>query len=233
MKGKLYLIPATIGDTSIDRVIPAYVKEVIANIKHYIVENERSARRMLIKMGIPTAIDDLTFLILDEHTDKTDLSHFLKHIEQGDIGLLSEAGVPCVADPGGEIVALAHSRKIRVVPLVGPSSILMAIMASGLNGQNFAFNGYLPVKGPERIQKLKQLENRSRIERQAQLFIEAPYRNNQLLKDLLLTCNEHTRLCIASEISTNEEYIETNTLSNWKTHLPELHKKTVIFILQA
>ena len=233
MSGKLFLIPATIGDTETDRVIPEYVKETVARIKHYIVENERSARRMLIKLGIPTPIDELTFYILDEHTDKASISQFLEHINDGDIGLLSEAGVPCVADPGSEIVALAHARNIKVIPLVGPSSILLSIMASGLNGQNFAFNGYLPVKGPDRIQKLKLLENRSRLEKQAQLFIEAPYRNNQLVNDIITACSEHTRLCIASEISTKDEFIATQTIGYWKKHLPELHKKTVIFIIQA
>jgi 16S rRNA (cytidine1402-2'-O)-methyltransferase len=233
MKGRLFLIPAIIGDTEIDRVIPAYVKEVVAGIKHYIVENERTARRMLIKLGIPTPVNDLKFLVFDEHTDKTHISYFLDHINEGDIGLLSEAGVPCVADPGSEIVALAHIHKIQVVPLTGPSSILMSIMASGLNGQNFAFNGYLPVKSPERIKKLKQLENRSKTEHQSQLFIEAPYRNNQLLKDIIAACSENTWLCIASEISTKEELIITNTIGYWKNHVPELHKKTAIFIIQG
>lgn len=233
MKGKLYLIPATIGDTEVNHVIPAYVKEVVAGIKRYIVENERTARRMLIKLGIPTPIGELKFLILDEHTDKSNISHFLDQIEDGDIGLLSEAGVPCVADPGSEIVALAHSLQISVVPLVGPSSILMSIMASGLNGQNFAFNGYLPVKGPERIKRLKQLESRSKTEHQSQIFIEAPYRNNQLLKDIIVSCNENTFLCVASEISTRDEFIATKTIGLWNKHLPDLHKKTVIFIIQA
>lgn len=233
MKGRLFLIPATIGDSAIDQVIPAYVKEVVASIKHYIVENERSARRMLIKLEIPTIINELKFLILDEHTDKSNISHFLDNIEGNDIGLLSEAGVPCVADPGSEIVALAHTLNIKVVPLVGPSSILMSVMASGLNGQNFAFNGYLPVKSDERIRKLKHLENRSRSENQSQMFIEAPYRNNQLLKDITTACNDNTRLCIASEISTTNEMIETKTVNFWRNHLPELHKKTVIFIMQA
>jgi 16S rRNA (cytidine1402-2'-O)-methyltransferase len=233
MKGNLYLIPATLGDTPVDQVIPTYVKAVVSGIKQYIVENERSARRMLIKLGISTPIDELKFLILDEHTDVTNISHFLDNIEEGDIGVLSEAGVPCIADPGSEIVALAHSRKIKVVPLVGPSSILMSVMASGLNGQNFAFNGYLPIKSDERIKKLKQLEYRSKLENQSQLFIEAPYRNNQLLKDIITACHENTRLCIASEISTKDEMIATNTVVFWKNHLPDLHKKTVIYIIQA
>jgi 16S rRNA (cytidine1402-2'-O)-methyltransferase len=191
MKGKLYLIPALIGDTAVENVIPAYIKEIVSGIRHYIVENERTARRMLIKLGIQIPINELKFYILDEHTDRVDIPNFLNITDQEDIGLLSEAGVPAVADPGSEIVALAHLRNIRVVPLVGPSSILLSLMASGLNGQNFAFNGYIPVKGPERTRKLKQLEHRSGIERQSQIFIEAPYRNDQLLKDIISICNEN------------------------------------------
>jgi 16S rRNA (cytidine1402-2'-O)-methyltransferase len=233
MKGKLYLIPALIGDTPVENVIPGYIKSVVTGIRHYIVENERTARRMLIKLGIQIPIDDLKFYILNEHTSQSDIPDFLDIAEQEDVGLLSEAGVPAVADPGSEVVAIAHSRNIKVVPLVGPSSILMSLMASGLNGQNFAFNGYIPVKSPERNMKLKQLENRSDKEKQSQIFIEAPYRNNQLLRDIISVCNENTRLCIASEISTENEFIQTHNLIYWKKHLPELHKKTVIFILQA
>jgi 16S rRNA (cytidine1402-2'-O)-methyltransferase len=233
MKGKLYLIPTLIGDTSVEKVIPVYIKEVVSGIRYYIVENERTARRMLLKLGIQKPIDDLKFFILNEHTDPSDIPNFLNIAEQEDVGLLSEAGVPAVADPGSEIVAIAHSRIITVVPLVGPSSILMSLMASGLNGQNFAFNGYIPVKGPERIKKLKHLESRSAIEQQSQIFIEAPYRNNQLIKDIFSICNENTRLCIASEISTENEFIQTHSIKYWKSHSPELHKKTVIFILQA
>jgi 16S rRNA (cytidine1402-2'-O)-methyltransferase len=233
MKGKLYLIPALIGDTAIEKVIPAYIKEIVSGIRYYIVENERTARRMLIKLGIRVPIDDLKFYILNQHTDDSEIPAFLDIAETEDIGLLSEAGVPAVADPGGAIVALAHLRGIRVIPLVGPSSILMSLMASGLNGQNFAFNGYIPVKDPDRSRKLRQLENRSGSEHQSQIFIEAPYRNNQLLKDIISNCNENTMLCIASEISTENEFIQTHPLKYWKTHTPDLHKKTVIYILQS
>jgi 16S rRNA (cytidine1402-2'-O)-methyltransferase len=233
MKGKLYLIPALIGETAVDKVIPAYVKEIVSGIRHYIVENERTARRMLIKLGIQIPVSELKFYVLDEHTELNAIPEYLNIAEDEDIGLLSEAGVPAVADPGSDIVALAHLRKIRVIPLVGPSSILMSLMASGLNGQNFAFNGYIPVKVPERIKKLKQLESRSGSESQSQIFIEAPYRNNQLLKDIISVCRENTFLCIASEISTENEFIQTHPIIYWKNNLPELHKKTVIFILQA
>jgi 16S rRNA (cytidine1402-2'-O)-methyltransferase len=231
MIGKLYLIPSSIGETKIEKVIPSYVKEVVSGIKHYIVENERTARRMLIKLEIPIAIDDLRFYILNEHTDKSTISDYLKAAEKEDIGLITEAGVPAIADPGSEIVALAHMQNIRVVPLVGPSSILLAMMASGLNGQNFAFNGYLPVKSLERIRKIKQLESRSQAENQSQIFIEAPYRNNQLLKDILSTCSDQTLLCIAANISADDEFITTRPIFMWRKETPELHKIPAIFIL--
>jgi 16S rRNA (cytidine1402-2'-O)-methyltransferase len=231
MIGKLYLIPSSIGETKIEKVIPSYVKEVVSGIKHYIVENERTARRMLIKLEIPIAIDDLRFYILNEHTDKSTISDYLKAAEKEDIGLITEAGVPAIADPGSEIVALAHMQNIRVVPLVGPSSILLAMMASGLNGQNFAFNGYIPVKSLERIRKIKQLESRSQAENQSQIFIEAPYRNNQLLKDILTTCGDQTLLCIAANISADDEFITTRPIFMWRKETPELHKIPAIFIL--
>ena len=231
MIGKLYLIPSSIGETKIEKVIPSYVKEVVSGIKHYIVENERTARRMLIKLEIPIAIDDLRFYILNEHTDKSTISDYLKAAETEDIGLITEAGVPAIADPGSEIVALAHMQNIRVVPLVGPSSILLAMMASGLNGQNFAFNGYIPVKSLERIRKIKQLESRSQAENQSQIFIEAPYRNNQLLKDILSACSDQTLLCIAANISADNEFITTRPILMWRKETPELHKIPAIFIL--
>lgn len=231
MKGRLYLVPVTIGDTDADKVIPSYVRTIIDDIRYYIVENERTARRMLIRMGIQTAIDDLTFYILDKHTPKEEITSYLDPAENEDIGLLSEAGVPAIADPGSEIVAMAHRKKIRVVPLVGPSSILMAMMASGLNGQNFAFNGYLPIQKTDRTKKIRQLEARSYTERQSQIFIEAPYRNDQLLNDILATCSNQTRLCIAANITSENEYIATKSVSSWKKNPVDLHKRPVIFIL--
>lgn len=232
MKGKLYLIPSTIGETPVQNVIPQQVVEIINNIKYYIVENERTARRQLIKMGIKTLINQLEFFVLDEHTDKTRLDDFLKPCEEFDIGLLSEAGVPAVADPGSEIVALAHSKNIKVVPLVGPSSILLALMASGLNGQCFAFQGYLPVKGPERIKAIKNLESLSFSQKQTQIFIEAPYRNNQMLDDLIANCTPTTLICVACNLTTSSEFIKTLTPAGWKKHKPDLHKKPAIFLIQ-
>lgn len=231
--GNLYLIPVTLGDNKVTSVLPGSVLEIIQHIDYYIVENVRTARRMLIKMGLKKSIDSLTFFTLDKHTNKREIDSFLYPAIHHNIGLLSEAGVPGVADPGAEIVKLAHYKNIRVIPLVGPSSILLALMASGLNGQNFAFNGYLPVKKPERIHRIKELEKRSKLENQSQLFIETPYRNNQLLEDITSNCQPATRLCIAADITLETEFIQTRTIKGWTKHLPELHKRPAIFILQA
>lgn len=231
MKGKLYLIPSTIGETTVDQVIPLFNRSVINKIRHYIVENERTARRSLIKMGIECAIDDLEFFVLNKHTKKEDIPEFLRKAETNDLGLLSEAGVPAVADPGSEIVCLAHQKKIEVIPLVGPSSILLALMASGLNGQNFAFAGYLPVQKAERIHRIRQLEYRSKTENQTQLFIETPYRNNQLLEDILDVCTPATQLCIATDITTEDSFIKTKDIQVWKKKKPDLNKRPTIFIL--
>jgi 16S rRNA (cytidine1402-2'-O)-methyltransferase len=232
MKGSLYLIPTTIGETMAEEVMPSKIQHVVNSIQYYIVENERTARRQLIKMGIKTPIDDLTFYVLDEHTDKKNIPAFLDPCETENVGLLSEAGVPAVADPGSEIVAIAHEKGIRVIPLVGPSSILLSLMASGMNGQSFVFHGYLPVKPPERLKKIKEIELASGKLHQTQIFIEAPYRNNQLLNDLLSTCNGQTRICIACNITQSDEFIKTFPVSQWKSQKPELHKKPTIFLLQ-
>jgi 16S rRNA (cytidine1402-2'-O)-methyltransferase len=232
MNGSLYLIPSTIGETSVDRVIPAEVQQIVNSIKFYIVENERTARRQLIKMGIKTLIDDLTFFVLNEHTNKDIIHTFLTPCETENVGLLSEAGVPAVADPGSDIVAIAHDKGIRVVPMVGPSSILLSLMASGMNGQNFVFHGYLPVKPHDRIKRIKEIESASGKLRQAQIFIEAPYRNNQMLNDLITGCNPQTRLCIACNITQDDEFIKTLPIGTWKKQKPDLHKKPTIFVLQ-
>lgn len=231
MKHKLYLVPATIGETTAEKVIPAYVQEVIQDIKVFIVENERTARRQLIKMGIKTPIDNLTFFVLNKHTDRATISTFLEPIKEGDIGLLSEAGVPCVADPGSDIVYLAQERGVQVVPLVGPSSILMALMASGMNGQCFTFHGYLPVKPHERSRKLKELEHLSLKNNQTQIFIEAPYRNNQMLDDIIKSCSANTLVCVACNISQDDEYIKTKWVRDWKKNKPDLHKKPSLFLM--
>lgn len=231
MKGKLYLIPTTIGDTPVNHVIPQLNLSIINQIKYYIVENERTARRSLIKMGIKIPIDDLEFFLLNKHTRKEDIPEFLKFTDKYDLGLISEAGVPAVADPGSEIVSLAHERNIEVIPLTGPSSILLALMASGLNGQNFAFAGYLPVNKSERILRIRQLEQRSKAENQSQLFIETPYRNNQLLETVLNTCLPDTQLCIATDITNQNAFIKTRSILAWRKKKPDLNKRPTIFIL--
>jgi 16S rRNA (cytidine1402-2'-O)-methyltransferase len=233
MPGKLYLIPSMIGETRFEQVIPAIIKEIINRIRHYIVEDERTARRTLIKLGIQIPIDELRFYLLNKHTHSAEIPSYLAITENEDMGLLSEAGVPAIADPGKEIVLLAHERNIEVVPLVGPSSILLAMMASGLNGQNFAFNGYLPVKPAERIQKLKLLEKRSQAEDQSQLFIETPYRNNTLLKDIIATCSEGTLLCIAANITSPDAFILTQSISAWRKMSLDLTKQPAIFIIHG
>ncbi len=233
MQGKIYLIPNTLGDCSIDAAIPHEVKFLASKIRYFIVENERTVRRYLKKIDKSIDIDALQFFLLNKHTEKKDLTDFIKPaLEGNDIGIISEAGIPCIADPGSEIVLLAHKKNIPVVPLVGPSSIFLALMASGLNGQNFAFNGYLPIESNQRIKKLKELEKRSLYEDQTQIFMETPYRNNQLNQDIFKACNDNTLLCIASNITTPDENIKTRSVSEWEKNPPDLHKIPCIFILK-
>lgn len=234
MNGQLFLIPASIGNCEVNKVIPEYVTDVINSLKFFIVENERTARRYLLKAGFRGQIDDLTFFLIDKHSDRKQYRSYLSPAQLGkNIGVLSEAGAPAVADPGADIVAIAHELNIKVVPLVGPSSILLALMASGLNGQNFSFHGYLPVKGNARTKKIRALESLSLHNNQTQVFIEAPYRNNQLLKDIISACHSTTRLCVAADITSSTEFIKTKKVSDWKGNLPDLHKRPAIFLLQA
>jgi len=232
MNAKVYLIPTTLGDSPVENVIPPHVVNIINSTNHYIVENIKTARRYLIKAGIKTKIDDLTFYELNKHTSPSEYASFLNPTnENQNIGIISEAGTPGVADPGADIVAIAHRKNIPVVPLVGPSSILLSVMASGLNGQSFAFVGYLPIKKHDRIKRIKELERKSQAENQTQLFIETPYRNNQLLDDILSTCNSETKLCIATDITLETEYIKTKSIREWKKGLPNIHKHPTIFLL--
>lgn len=229
---KLYLIPTTLGDTTIERVLPPDLKSIISAIPVFIVENLRSARRFLKKVNPAIVIDDLRFFELNEHTDRKELNRFLEPISEGlDIGIISEAGCPAVADPGADVVKLAHTKDIHVIPLVGPSSILLALMASGMSGQNFAFNGYLPVKNPEKAQQIKFLERRMQSEGQTQIFIEAPYRNMQLFDDLLKNCDPQTMLCIAADITLESEFIRAKPVSYWKAHQPDIQKRPTIFMI--
>ena len=229
---KLFLIPSTLGDTRIERVLPPDLTAIISSISVFIVENIRTARRFLKKVNPAIVIDDLTFFELNQHTDKKEISRFLEPIQTGqDIGIISEAGCPAVADPGAEVVKIAHIRNIQVVPLVGPSSILMALMASGMSGQNFAFNGYLPIKNPEKSNQIKMLEKRMQSEGQTQIFIETPYRNMLLLDELLKNCEPQTMLCIAADITLDTEFILSKPVSYWKTNLPDIQKRPAIFMI--
>lgn len=229
---KLYLIPTTLGNTTIERVLPPELTPIISSISVFIVENIRTARRFLKKVNPTIVIDNLTFFELNQHTDKKEISRFLEPIQNGqDIGIISEAGCPGVADPGADVVKIAHIRNIQVIPLVGPSSILMALMASGMSGQNFAFNGYLPIKNPEKALQIKFLEKRMQTEGQTQLFIEAPYRNVQLLNDLLQNCDPLTMLCIAVDITLDTEFILSKPISYWKTNIPDIQKRPAIFMI--
>lgn len=231
----LYLIPVTLGDTPIERVLPAYNKEVILSIRHFIVEEVRTARRFLKQVDRNINIDELTFYPMGKHADAALFSKYLDALRKGeDMGVISEAGCPAVADPGADVVAIAQREGHKVVPLVGPSSILLAVMASGFNGQSFAFHGYLPIAPADRAKRLKQLESRSAAEHQTQLFIETPYRNHKIIADILATCNPRTKLCIASGLTTDKEYICSKTIKEWKqTTLPDLNKIPTIFAIYA
>lgn len=228
----LYLLPVTLGDTPIDQVLPPYNTKIISELNYFIVENLRSARRFLKKCNPEIEINSLTFFELNKHTQKEAVATFLTPLRLGNsMGIISEAGCPAIADPGADVVALAQKEGHKVVPLVGPSSLLMALMASGFNGQSFAFHGYLPIDSAARIKKLKQLENNVYQEDQTQLFIETPYRNDNLIKDILMHCKGETKLCIAMNISCENEFIVTKPIKAWKQNLPKMHKQPSVFLL--
>lgn len=230
----LYLIPNTLGDTSLEAVLPSRNNEIVKKIRHFVVESRKMAVRFLIHVDKSFPIDECSFTELSEHTDeKADLSKILLPLEKGEaMGVISDAGCPAVGDPGSRAVQLAHKKNLKVVPLVGPNSMIMAVMASGFNGQNFAFNGYLPVKNGEREGKIKQLENRVYKENQTQLFIETPYRNEKMFQAIIKTCRPETKLSIASGITTEAEFIKTKTIAQWKKEKsPELGKVPTIFLI--
>ncbi len=233
--GTLYLIPVTLGDDNINAVLPPNVVTQTQKLEHFVVENEKSARQFLSLIKPLKPIRELQLELLNEHTDDKNLPNLLKPLLAGyDVGLMSEAGCPAVADPGAKLVALAHQRGIRTVPLTGPSAILLALMASGLNGQSFAFLGYLPVDKAARATKLKEIEKRAQTHKETQIFIETPYRNMQMLEALLSTCHANTRLCIACHVSLPDEMIVTKTINSWKQGaLPDLNKKPTVFLLLA
>jgi 16S rRNA (cytidine1402-2'-O)-methyltransferase len=231
VKGTVYLIPVTLGGDDFLKVIPEKVISLTRLLRFFIVEDIRSARRFLrlIDKGFP--IDDTVFYELNEHTDESDIVHYLDPVLNGsDIGIISEAGLPGIADPGARIIALAHRKKITVIPLSGPSSIFLALISSGLNGQNFTFNGYLPVKPAERSAKLRELERKAR-EGFTQIFMETPYRNQKMLESITSTCSNETMLCIATDITLPTESIRTMKISEWKRDLPIIKDKLVVFVM--
>jgi len=232
MQGLLYLVPNTLGNSDTTDTIPSGIKQKVNAINFFIVENLRNARRYLKNLNSSIDIDQLTFYELNEHTNQHDIPFFLQHARSGaDTALLSEAGVPGVADPGAVVVRMAHELGIRVVPLTGPSSILLSLMSSGLNGQSFRFLGYLPVKQPERIKKIRNLDQTVRRTGVTQIFIETPYRNDRMIIDLLNTCHPTTLLCIAVDITQDSEFIHTKSVMDWKKRKPSLHKRPAIFLL--
>ncbi len=231
--GKLYMIPSPIGDGDPYDVLPEANRAVMASLDYFIAENLRTVRRFLSAAQIGRPISELQFAECSEHTPASEIEKLIAPLLEGhDTGLISEAGLPGVADPGADVVALCHRRGIKVVPLVGPSSIMMALMASGQNGQSFAFNGYLPIKPAERMKAIKRFEHRAQSERQAQIFIEAPYRNAKLFDDFLACCSGGTVLTVASDITNEGEFIYSTTVGEWKSRpKPDINKRPAIFIL--
>lgn len=228
----LYLIPTTLGETELNKILPEYNTEIICSIKYFIVENIRTARRFLKKVNREINIDELTFFELNQHTNLDNIASYLKPLKEGNnVGVISEAGCPAVADPGADVVAIAQQQNIKVVPLIGPSSILLSLMGSGFNGQSFSFLGYLPVLQNDRIKALKKMESRIYSEHQTQIFIETPYRNMKMLDDIIATCQAATKLCVAVDITLDTEYIKTKTIADWKSHKPDLNKRPCIFLL--
>jgi 16S rRNA (cytidine1402-2'-O)-methyltransferase len=227
---QLFLVPNLLSDNDWQNVLPAGVYTVLTGTRYFIVENVRSARRFLKKVNKDIDIDSLNFFILNKHTKEPEISGFLDPLKQGNnIAVISEAGCPGVADPGSEVVRIAHQNNYKVTPLSGPSSIILALMASGLNGQNFLFHGYLPVQNNHRLKAIKNLEKRAGY--QTQIFIETPYRNNRLIKDILSTCSPDTKMCIAANLTGKNEFISTKTIKTWKKNVPDLHKQPAIFLL--
>lgn len=228
----LYLIPTTLGETALDTILPAQNDQIIISLKYLIVENIRTARRFLKKVNREINIDELTFFELNQHTSPEEISTFLKPMQDGyDMGVISEAGCPAVADPGADVVAIAQQRNYIVKPLVGPSSILLSLMASGFNGQSFTFHGYLPIQQSDRVKMLKKMEAQIYNNHQTQLFIETPYRNMKMLEDILTVCMPDTKLCIAADITLETEFIKTKTVKEWKSQKPDLNKRPCIFLL--
>ena len=232
--GNLYLIPNLLGESEVAQVLPAHVREVVLLCKHFIVENAKNARHFIKQIAPEHPQSELEFFVLNKHTPEEDKQSFLSPCLAGlPMGIISDAGCPAIADPGSDVVRLAHRKGIRVVPLVGPSSLLLSLMASGLNGQSFAFNGYLPIDMSERKAALKRLEKRAKEERQSQLFIETPYRNEALFEEMLQLLSPQTSLCVATNVTLSQESIHTYTIAEWKHKRKglQLDKQPTIFIL--
>lgn len=232
MNQRLFLVPSPLGDNGVEEVIPSVVYQRISHVTHFAVEEIRSARRYLSKLGFKGAIDTLTFYEINEHSTPEDIEKIYQVLKEGnDMALISEAGLPAVADPGAALVALAHKGEIEVVPFVGPSSLMMALMSSGLNGQCFAFCGYIPVKKEERKKRLKELESRSRKYSETEILIETPYRNDSLFEDILSTLQPTTRVCVAANITMPDEFIRTKTVAQWKKEKFQINKRPCVFLI--
>jgi 16S rRNA (cytidine1402-2'-O)-methyltransferase len=230
--GKIFLIPVTLGDDDYSKVIPEKVLAVTRSLRLFAVEDLRSARRYLRLIDNNFPINESVFLELNEHTRESVIGQFLEPVLKGsDMGIISEAGLPCIADPGSKLILIAHQNNIKIIPLTGPSAILLAIISSGLNGQNFTFNGYLPVKPSDRELRIRELEKGCRSG-YAQVFMETPYRNQKMLDSILAVCNDDTNLCIALDITLPEEDIRTMTISEWKRTKPSINDRLAVFILQ-
>ncbi|HYA19222.1 MAG TPA: SAM-dependent methyltransferase [Burkholderiales bacterium] len=234
MPGILYLIPSPLGPGDLTYVVPQGVRLIISTLDTFIVENAKTARQYLAKIGVHTPLQKISFDVLDEHTRPAELTGLIRPLLSGkNVGLISDAGCPAVADPGADLIRLAHANGIRVVPLVGASAILLALMASGLNGQRFAFHGYLPINAGERIKKIEELEKASKTFNQTEIFIETPYRNGKLLRNLLDYCRKTTLLCLASDISLAGESIATKSISDWQSSPPDINRRPTVFLLYS
>ena len=233
--GTLYMVPVTLGDDNLSYVIPADVMQLVQSLEYFVVENEKSARRFLGSVKTHKPVRELNFQLLNEHSAEKDLPALIAPLLAGhNVGMLSEAGCPGIADPGATLAALAHRKGIKVSPLVGPSSILLSLMASGFNGQQFTFLGYLPSDKAARVNKLKEIEKQSQHFNETQIFIETPYRNHHMLEDILATCSANTKLCIARNVSLETEFVVSKTIAEWKkSELPDLHKQPTVFLLLA
>lgn len=234
MKGKLYLIPSPLGDNDPAEVIPGPVLEQVRRLDRFVVEELRTARRYLSRAGLKGHIEELEFTVLNEHTSPAEVDAMEALFDDGkDVGLITEAGLPAVADPGSSLVALCHRKGIEVVPFTGPSSLMLALMASGLNGQSFTFRGYLPAKSDERKNAIRSVEKQSSQNRQTQIFIETPYRNDSLMADLLQICSDSTRICIAANITMPDAFIRTRSVAEWKKEGVTIGKRPCVFLMLA